>query len=858
LYVDIFQYLCYNINKLLSTYTYTIMVKRKTKRYSPPSPTVQLLSALVIVGGIALSASYSSGSSMQNCFYPDATINGAPAGWTIWCESDYVNCHLGDSSGEAVPNDGLSLGAPSSCESGWGDYSDNGSGGGSGDGYGGYDSGGYSNGGEGYMSGCYYTFTSTQGVSTTVFCESPNINCRMNSPSGTALSNSELGALTSDVGNPTSCEGDSGSYGSYEGDYSSSQYNDYDDDNDYENYDDNCLMWKGELWSGDTHVGYEECDNDGYCTMKDLDGNVTATCDYSEGNGDPTFDCDHGLGFDNIYPKEHICTQYKGVDSSDDDVDASSSSSTNPKTATVLNKAKCQKDKSTHDIFFVAIKKSNSETQPKNFCLDKGITRNESLLTKCWEGTERIWLEDGVWESRTKLHFDYEGSSVGQGVEWSDWGEVDRGKCLVNSMDPGDVLTIAEGEIDDDEDTSHESAGCEPGDEKDTESGGFCFCTEESEWRCFGDDEEDSTTSIQQAQDLQENTKEDDDYDYEDDKEGLLDRMKRMISGDREEEIREAINEDLEEYTEDLDVSDKQLEKLADAKQELLDEIATLQSQVTELKSELHDIVARIEDYTFGTQTSLEAERFVRNELPNLSREEAEERLAEIEERAGEELYNEGVIPFEDTPVHEWFTRHAALAKKYGYVEGTGESNGRDLDPSRETNIAEAIMMFGRMAGLDPDATPRSTIGQGLPLWAQSAAGTLEREGMNLDLVFGNSDPNDLITRLQTAQLIQQVADMTSMHASALDDRAFSDIARISDEERAAIAVVYHNNIMSGYDDGTNRFDPYGPLTRAALMKVLVLARENLDHDEDSYKSYRDYRGSDDYNTPPSRRSLRR
>ena len=56
---------------------------------------------------------------MQKCFYPNATINGAPTGYTVWCESDYYNCHQGDPSGATVSLSNLSLGAPSSCESGY-------------------------------------------------------------------------------------------------------------------------------------------------------------------------------------------------------------------------------------------------------------------------------------------------------------------------------------------------------------------------------------------------------------------------------------------------------------------------------------------------------------------------------------------------------------------------------------------------------------------------------------------------------------------------------------------------------------------------------------------------------------------
>ncbi|OGN15471.1 MAG: hypothetical protein A3J47_02770 [Candidatus Yanofskybacteria bacterium RIFCSPHIGHO2_02_FULL_43_22] len=56
---------------------------------------------------------------MYSCFYPNATKNGTNPGYTVWCEKDYYNCHQGEPSGAAVSLDGLVLGAPSSCESGY-------------------------------------------------------------------------------------------------------------------------------------------------------------------------------------------------------------------------------------------------------------------------------------------------------------------------------------------------------------------------------------------------------------------------------------------------------------------------------------------------------------------------------------------------------------------------------------------------------------------------------------------------------------------------------------------------------------------------------------------------------------------
>ena len=56
---------------------------------------------------------------IYSCFYPNATKNGTSPGYTVWCEKGYFNCHEGSNTGPSISLDGVSLGAPSSCESGY-------------------------------------------------------------------------------------------------------------------------------------------------------------------------------------------------------------------------------------------------------------------------------------------------------------------------------------------------------------------------------------------------------------------------------------------------------------------------------------------------------------------------------------------------------------------------------------------------------------------------------------------------------------------------------------------------------------------------------------------------------------------
>lgn len=55
-------------------------------------------------------------STMKRCFYPNASQSGTTLGYSVWCEADYYNCHKETPTGTELKIEGLSLGAPSSCE----------------------------------------------------------------------------------------------------------------------------------------------------------------------------------------------------------------------------------------------------------------------------------------------------------------------------------------------------------------------------------------------------------------------------------------------------------------------------------------------------------------------------------------------------------------------------------------------------------------------------------------------------------------------------------------------------------------------------------------------------------------------
>ena len=186
-------------------------------------------------------------------------------------------------------------------------------------------------------------------------------------------------------------------------------------------------------------------------------------------------------------------------------------------------------------------------------------------------------------------------------------------------------------------------------------------------------------------------------------------------------------------------------------------------------------------------------------------------------DEAREEKFNKGIIPFRDSDDNAWYTKFAAEAKEDGLVKGTGTSGGTEFNPAGNANVAETVAMFARIFGEDTSAQPSSNIGKRMPSWASAA--TLERK-VNLDEIFGRKQAGDFVTRAEVARLIHKLFNLPSGDAGH-----FSDIGLASPAERDAIGAVNRADIMTG-EGGTDRFNVKGSLNRAALIKVLIKAKE--------------------------------
>ena len=280
----------------------------------------------------------------------------------------------------------------------------------------------------------------------------------------------------------------------------------------------------------------------------------------------------------------------------------------------------------------------------------------------------------------------------------------------------------------------------------------------------------------------------------------------------------------------------KEQQDMLSQKASMLEKIKALEAKVSKLEaknSEYEMLMTDIRKYNFtgtaGTKMQEELKKFnTYVATGSASDTEFKKKVAALKTettkakvQARYDKFSKGIIAFLDADDTEWYSKYAVQAKQLGYVKGTGDSGGTNLNPAGETNVAEAVTMFGRVIG-GGEAGIIIQTGQttkGLPSWSHAGAAALQKKGVNLDKLFNGKKADEKVTRAETAQLLKEVFKL-----SAGDASKFPDAKNASSSEKAAIGAVSAAGIMTG--EGNGNFNSKGSLNRAAMVKVIMKAEE--------------------------------
>lgn len=275
--------------------------------------------------------------------------------------------------------------------------------------------------------------------------------------------------------------------------------------------------------------------------------------------------------------------------------------------------------------------------------------------------------------------------------------------------------------------------------------------------------------------------------------------------------------EDLLRFAINAELSEDQVEKLLEKRAAISQKV----EEVANRRSNLRSKFELFKRYHFDEETAEEVEAYLESDAELESEGEVEGRFEAFLEKARERKHQKGLIPFRDADEDTWWGEFAARAKKRNLIQGTGTSNGAEMNPEGLTNVAELIAFMARLQGVDSSAETSSELAADLPEWAQSSAATLSNLGIDLDTLFADKTGVDLVTRAEVAVMLQTLLNLEVENTSAAD--AFSDIAEANEQEQLAIAAVAEAEIMTGLGS-SDAFGVNDPLTRAALVKILDLA----------------------------------
>jgi GH35 family endo-1,4-beta-xylanase len=170
---------------------------------------------------------------------------------------------------------------------------------------------------------------------------------------------------------------------------------------------------------------------------------------------------------------------------------------------------------------------------------------------------------------------------------------------------------------------------------------------------------------------------------------------------------------------------------------------------------------------------------------------------------------------FSDVKTGDWF--EAAVneaAKSMLLVNG-----GALFNPAEKVTMAETVKMFENSIGLSPDAA-----GAGAQ-WYAGAVAAARRIGM----INADADPEAPVTRADAAQMSAAALKSAGINVTLkADDRAkfekaYKDVADLTDAQKNAFAVCLKYNVFVGYGDGTMR--PEATSTRAEMATAALKLR---------------------------------
>jgi hypothetical protein len=189
-----------------------------------------------------------------------------------------------------------------------------------------------------------------------------------------------------------------------------------------------------------------------------------------------------------------------------------------------------------------------------------------------------------------------------------------------------------------------------------------------------------------------------------------------------------------------------------------------------------------------------------------------------VKERAVQEKFDKGIIPFKDTDEGEWYTPYVAYVREHDFVSGYKDSKGNltgFYGPGNNVTNAEILKMVLEVSGKGKAATSRLRNDHWSRLYLQKA--------MDLKLEFydiAKVDPDKFATRGAVIKLIFEA------YSEKVPDFVKYELSDLKAPEGRFIQYAANKDIVDGYPDGS--FKQSNTINRAEVAKILKNAVEKL------------------------------
>lgn len=249
-----------------------------------------------------------------------------------------------------------------------------------------------------------------------------------------------------------------------------------------------------------------------------------------------------------------------------------------------------------------------------------------------------------------------------------------------------------------------------------------------------------------------------------------------------------------------------------------------------EMKALLEAFKDEVANYNFTGESAKELKAYIDEflaEVDGFSPEEIDEEINdllgimdELKERARDEKFSQGIIPFKDTDDNQWFTTFVSEAADGGVIGGYKDANGNSLGefrPANNVTVAEALKMALANAKLkETSGTPANS--GAADHWVKGWVKTAEDKGVSI------ASSTDLNRNANRGEVVRWIIESFGIVPPKATTSSFSDV-RTTDKNIDFIEYAKKMELISG-DGGTGKFRPRDTVIRAEVAKILQKATE--------------------------------